>query len=51
MDSAMIGEQSQYYDLDHLLTRNSHFPGEDFEPSVEVGSIILEFFTNSSERC
>ena len=35
-DSEMVGEDSFFYDLDHLLCRKSYFASEDFEPSEDV---------------
>ena len=46
-DSEMIGEQSQFYDIDHLLCRKSQFASEDFEPSVEVSKLHIHKVTQS----
>jgi hypothetical protein len=41
-DSAMIGENSLYYDLDHLMNRNGAFLDPDmFAPSPDVSLIKL----------
>jgi hypothetical protein len=42
-DSAMMGEQSYHYDIDHLYARASSFAPEGFEPSTELRDMMADF--------
>lgn len=40
-DSQMVGEETHFYDLDHLLCRKSNFATEDFEPSEDLREMLM----------